>query len=97
MTLIPSPVYSALATAGESMVPLLKLFGGPLTWLVTSIEDGILYGYADLGMGCVEWGGLIHESELPTLKTGFAYLERDLHWTHKDGAKYLDMESLCGI
>lgn len=98
MVLIPTATYAALTKAGyEGSVPLVKLFMGPLTWLVTGIEDGILYGYADLGMGCVEWGGLCHESELPTMKVGIAYLERDMHWTHKDGAKYLEMESLVGI
>lgn len=34
---------------------------------------------------------------LPTLKTGIAYLERDRWFKHKDGTKYLEMESLTGI
>lgn len=98
MVLIPTATYAALVKAGyQGSVPLVKLFMGPLTWLVTGIEDGILYGYADLSMGCVEWGGLCHESELPTMKVGIAYLERDRHWSHKEGAKYLEMESLMGI
>ncbi len=85
MVLITGSQYEELVKHGSSMVPVVKLFGGPLTWLVTGIEDGVLYGYADLGMGCVEWGGLCNESELPTLKTGIAYLERDRHWKRKSG------------
>lgn len=98
MVLIPTAELAALEKAGYSgEKPLVKLFMGSLTWLVTGIEDGILYGWADLGMGCVEWGGLCAVEELPTLKVGFAYLERDRHWSHKDGAKYGEMESLCGV
>lgn len=98
MVLITGPQYEQLVKNGSaSMVPVVKLFGGPLTWLVTGIEDGILYGYSDLSMECVEWGSLCHENELPTLKTGIAYIERDRHWAHKDGAKYLELDSLMGV
>lgn len=98
MVLIGKAHYRMLTAAGSTgMTPIVKLFMGNLTWLVTGIEDGILYGYADLGMGCVEWGSLCHESELPTLKVGPAYLERDRYFEHKDGAKYLELDSLSGI
>jgi hypothetical protein len=98
MMLITGPQYEALVKAGyPNMKPIIKLFGGNLTWLVTGIEDGILYGYADLGMGCVEWGSLVHESELPTLKCGIGYLERDRNWTPKEGDKYLEMDTLIGV
>lgn len=98
MVLITGPQYEELVKAGyRNMTPILKLFGGPLTWLVTGIEDGILYGYGDLGMGCVEWGSLCHESELSTLRCGIGYLERDRYWTHKEGTNYLELETLTGI
>ena len=99
MMLITGPQYEALVKAGYSgETPIIKLFMGSLTWLVTGIdEDGVLYGWADLSMGCVEWGGLCHESELPTLKVGFAYLERDRGWAHKDGMKYGSLDSLIGV
>jgi len=102
MCLITKAQYQALTEAGyNSSQPIIKLFGGPLTWLVTGIEDGILYGYADIGQGCVEWGSLIHESELPTLRTGIAYLERDYHFkpevTDKPMEFYCGKESLVGI
>lgn len=97
MTLITKAQYTKLVEAGyQNMRPIIKLFGGPLTWLVTGIEDGILYGYADLGMGCVEWGGLISEDELPTLKTGIAYLERDRYFEDDPSIKWLDKTSLVG-
>ena len=55
----------------ENMTPIIKLFGGPLTWLVTHIdEEGVLYGYADLNQGCVEFGGLCRIEQLPTMKCG---------------------------
>lgn len=98
MVLIPTADYQKLVTVGpENMTPIIKLFQASLTWLVTSIDDGILYGYADLSMGCVEYGSLCHISELPTMKIGPFWLERDRHWKHKDGAKYLEMDSLSGI
>jgi hypothetical protein len=98
MTLITKAEMVKLLKAGyEGMTPIVKLFGGPITWLVTGIEDGILYGYGDIGQQCVEWGGLISIEELPTLRTGIAYIERDRWFRHVEGTKYLDMESLVGI
>ena len=98
MVLIGKNDYQKLVTVGhDNMKPIVKLFVANLTWLVTCIEDGLLYGYADLGMDCVEWGSLCHESELPTFKAGPFYLERDRHWTPKPDAKYLEMNSLCGV
>lgn len=98
MVLIGKAHYRMLTDAGyNGEKPIVKLFMGNLTWLVTGIEDGLLYGYADLGQGVVEWGSLCHESELPTLKVGPAYLERDRYFEHKEGAKYLELDSLSGI
>ena len=97
MTLIRKSDYTNLLAAGVmNMRPIIKLFGGPVTWLVTGIEDGILYGYGDLSQGCVEWGGLISEDELPTLRTGFMYLERDRYFKDDPSVNWLDKESLAG-
>jgi hypothetical protein len=49
---------------------VLKLFGGSsCTWLITQIEpDGdIMWGLADIGMGCCEYG-TISLSELESVK-----------------------------
>ena len=98
MTLITKAQLKKLNEVGhENMKPIVKLFGGPLTWLVTSIDDDVLYGYGDLSQGCVEWGALCHISELPTMRTGFSFLERDRYFTPKPGVKYLEMETLSGI
>jgi hypothetical protein len=99
MVLITKKQYEQLLAGGQrNMTPIIKLFGGPITWLVTGIdEDGILWGYGDISQGCVEFGTLCHVSELPTLKCGIGFIERDYYFTHKDGAKYLEMESLTGI
>lgn len=99
MMLITGPQYEALVKAGRAgETPIIKLFMCNLTWLVTGIdEDGILYGWADLGLQCVEWGSLCHVDELPTLKVGFAYLERDRGWKHKDGANYGSLDTLIGV
>jgi hypothetical protein len=97
MVLITGDQYEKLVKAGyNNMTPIVKLFGGPLTWLVTGIEDGILFGYGDIGHGCVEWGSLCNESELPTLRTGIAYLERDRNWKHTEGTQYLSLDTLIG-
>lgn len=97
MTLITKAQYTALVKAGyQNMRPIIKLFGGPVTWLVTGIEDGILYGYGDLSQGCVEWGSLIHEDELPYLKTGIAYIERDYHFKDDPSINWLDKDNLAG-
>jgi len=99
MCLITKAQMRALRTADHSnTTPIIKLFMGCLTWLVTEIDsDGILWGYADIGQGQVEFGTLCHVSELPTLKVGPAYIERDYYFKPVPGTKYLEMESLVGI
>ena len=97
MTLIRKSDYTNLLAAGVmNMRPIIKLFGGPVTWLVTGIDNGILYGYGDIGQGCVDWGSLCHEDELPTLKTGIAYIERDRFFKDDLTVNWLDKESLAG-
>jgi hypothetical protein len=67
MTLIPDTVLAALranaaATAARphhDPVPVVKLFNpvGAATWLATELlDDGTLFGLADLGFGCPELG-----------------------------------------
>lgn len=98
MTLITKAEMTKLVKAGYAgMTPIVKLFMGPITWLLTGYEDGYFYGYGDISQGCVEWGGLTNEEELPTLKVGIAYIERDRHFSHVDGTKYLDLKTLTGI
>jgi hypothetical protein len=99
MVLITTEQYRRLLTSGYTgETPIVKLFCENLTWLVTGIDkNGILYGYADLGMQCVEFGSLCHVSELPTMRGRICYLERDRFFTHKPDAKYLEMDSLVGI
>lgn len=83
---------------GESTPPVVKLFMENVTWLVTEIDDqGILSGWADLGLGLVEWGSLCHVDELPTLRGRIAWMERDRHWKHKEGTDYGSRHTLIGI
>jgi len=71
---------------------------GRATWLITGMEDGILYGYADLGMGCVEWGGIESLEGLEAVRGPFGLkVERDLYWTPKEGVEYNQLESLAGV
>lgn len=85
MVLIPKADMTKLVKAGyNNKTPIIKLFVANITWLVTGIEDGYLYGYGDIGQGIVEWGSLTNVEELPTLKAGPFYMERDRHWSPKN-------------
>ncbi len=100
MTLITKDQMIKLVENGKkrSMTPVIKLFGGSVTWLVCGIDgDGILEGYADLSQGYVEFGTLCHVEELPTFKTGIAYIERDRWFKHVEGTKYFNLPTLIGI
>lgn len=101
MTLITKEQMAKLLIAGyDNEIPILKLFMGPVTWLVTCIDDGILYGYGDVGMGCVEWGGLTSIEELPSIRYRFGYMERDRFFKpdkSKNFSFYTSKESLIGI
>jgi len=73
---------------------------GAGTWLITQIEpDGdTLWGLADIGFGCVEYG-TISLSELKSIRVMGLGIERDLHFDPKGRrmADFLDMETLSGI
>jgi len=101
MKLLTKELTEKLNRAGYAGTkPICKLFTpwGRATWLITGIEDGILYGYADLGMGCVEWGGIASLEELEAVRGPFGMrIERDLYWEPVEGeVDYGLMESLVG-
>jgi hypothetical protein len=101
MKLLTKELTEKLNRAGYAGTkPICKLFTpwGRATWLITGIEDGILYGYADLGMGTVEWGGIASLEELEAIRGPFGMrIERDLYWEPVDGeVEYCGMESLIG-
>ena len=100
MKLLTKEIAAKLIEAGyDNETPICKLFTpwGRATWLITGIEDGILYGYADLGMGCVEWGGIASLEELESIRGPFGLkIEPDLYWTPNEGVNYTQKESLVG-
>jgi hypothetical protein len=101
MKLLTADLKKALIKAGyDNETPICKLFTpwGKATWLVTGIENNIIIGYADLGMGCVEWGGIATVEEFESIRGPFGLkIERDLYWTPKEGEKYCERESLMGV
>jgi hypothetical protein len=101
MKLLTADLKKALIKAGyDNETPICKLFTpwGKATWLVTGIENNIIIGYADLGMGCVEWGGIATVEEFESICGPFGLkIERDLYWTPKEGEKYCERESLMGV
>jgi hypothetical protein len=114
MKLITKEIETKLAnpnlTGQNAQVPICKFFNpcGAATWLIFAREhdeQDILWGVADLGFQCVEYGTIsMSELEGITLRFGLK-IERDLHWTnktHADGkpwvlADYLKLDSLSGI
>jgi len=101
MKLLTKELTAKLNRAGYAGTkPICKLFTpwGRATWLITGIEDGILYGYADLGMGTVEWGGIESVESLEAVRGPFGMrIERDLYWESVEGeVEYCGMESLIG-
>ena len=101
MKLLTVELMEKLNKAGaDGIVPLCKLFApwGAETWLITGIEHGILYGFADLGMGCVEWGRIGTLGELEAIRGRFGLkIERDLFWTARADLNYFELDSLVGI
>jgi len=101
MKLFTKEINEKLAKCGyENRRPIFKLFTPwtNCTWLVTGEEDDILYGWADLGMGCVEWGGLFSREEVESIRGPFGLtIERDLHWQDDGKTDYDTRESLAGI
>jgi hypothetical protein len=100
MKLLTNELKRKLTKAGyNNTTPICKLFTpwGRATWLITGMEDGILYGFADLGMDCVEWGGIASLEEMEAIRGPFGLkVERDLYWTPEVGVDYVGKESLMG-
>ena len=103
MKLITKEIEQKLTKAGyNNTKPICKLFcpWGAGTWLLTSMDsDGILSGWADLGFGVVEHGGIATVEELEAIK-GPANLgiERDLYWTPPtEDIDYCKLDSLMGV
>jgi len=79
---------------------VLKLFNpcGAQTWLITQMEpDGdIMYGLADIGMGCVEYGS-ISLNEIKSVRLPFGLtIERDMHFRGGKVSEYADRTNLAG-
>jgi hypothetical protein len=101
MKLLTKEIEARLVKAGyRGTRPVCKLFTpwGSATWLITGIEDGILYGYADLGMGCVEHGSIATIEEMESIKGPFQLkIERDRYWSPPDKeVEYWKLDSLVG-
>ena len=105
MKLITKAIQEKLdQDAGQGTKPIFKLFNpcGAATWVICGQDQenkDVLWGIADLGMQCVEYG-TISLSELQNLRLPFGLkIERDLHF---DPERYtfqelLNKETLAGI
>ena len=88
-------------TENDQDLPL-KLFNatGGQTWLINSIEeDGdTMWGLADLGFGCVEFGTMSLSEMLETKRRlGFRFmLERDRSWKGGQVSDYIGLTNLAG-
>ncbi len=114
MKLITKAIEKALAnpelTGHTAQVPICKFFNpcGAATWLIFARchnDPDVLWGLADLGMQCVEYG-TISLSELQSIRLPLGLtIERDLHFhpkRHENGElwkleDYLKLETLAGI
>ena len=79
---------------------VLKLFNpcGAQTWLITQIEpDGdIMWGLADLGFGCVEYG-TISFNEIKAFRGVFGLgIERDRSFRGGKVSDFINRDSLAG-
>lgn len=97
MKLITNALHAKLVAAGSANnKPICKLFcpWNSCTWLITGIEDGILYGFADLGMGCVEFGPISSIADMEKIRHASGLgIERDRWWEPKN-INYFELNSL---
>ncbi len=90
MKLIPKSIARQLAKASsENDEPIVRLF---TSWgweiLLTSEKQGLLFGFVDLKMGCVEFGCVGTEESLKAIRGPLGLgIERDLHWTPPSKAR----------
>lgn len=104
MKLLTKELEEKLLKGGSvNMKPICKFFNpaGCQTWLLTGLDpDGdTLWGYADLGFGCVEFGTMsLKEFKFLELPFGLK-IERDLHFNgvEQTPEELLKLESLSGI
>lgn len=103
MKLLTQEIVEKLIESGDQqrMRPICKLFAPwhSAIWLITGMNsNGKLYGYADFGMGCVQWGGIATLKELASIRgPGGLGIERDLHFSDDPSVNYLDRNSLVGV
>lgn len=105
MKLITKEIDAKLTAAGDRGNKVICKFFNPCgaqTWLITGrdpeIKD-ILWGAADLGFGCVEFG-TISLSELQSLRLPFGLtIERDRNCSveGEDVNQFLTRDSLAGV
>ena len=73
--------------------PVVKLFtpDAQCTWLLTELDDGLLFGLCDLGLGCPELG-YVSLAELSTVRGKLGLpVERDRHFVaNKTISAYAD-------
>lgn len=77
--------YDVTEGRAEDHPPVIKLFAGNATWLLSELDpyyDDIAFGLCDLGMGFPELGNVLftelEEVQHPTL--GIPFVERDEHF-----------------
>jgi hypothetical protein len=102
MKLLTAELKKTLTKAGyDNETPICKLFTpwGKATWLVTGIENNIIIGWADLGMGCVEHGSIATIEEMESIRGPFQMkIERDLFWSPPEKeVEYWKLDSLMGV
>ena len=105
MQIITKPTAKKLKEnfEADSMQPCMKLFNpcGAQTWLVTKMDpDGdTIWVYADLGIGCVEYGTASLKEILSIKLPFFLKIERDRGFTGKGlvPSELLSRTSLSGV
>ena len=105
MKLITKEIDRKLTAAGDRGTKIICKFFNPCgahTWLITGRDPeqkDILWGAADIGFGCVEYG-TISLSELENVRLPFGLkIERDLHCSveGEDVNQFVGRDSLSGV
>lgn len=105
MKLLTKEIERKLDRAGSRGNQIVCKFFNPCgagTWLICGRDEedkDVLYGAADIGFGCVEFG-TISLSELESVRLPFGLrIERDLHCSVEgdDINQFLNRDSLSGV